>query len=238
MAEERYRRRSSIAEEFDTSLMYDDVEKIRVLEEEEEKDQNGKLGAAGMMALIAGAGLLAATLFSEIGFVKSLFDAITVVLPILGFGALGYGVLKTTQLAFRQKELNFPALNVYRKTRPANASSEEKSGQSGSYRNRTSDRDRYRYQRRTTTYDSQAASQRKSLRRSRTDRVFSGVAGGIAEYTGISSALIRFAFIFSIIPTSGMSIFLYLLFSIVLPANYAKLEQETPYGEGNAERTN
>ncbi|MDP5170809.1 MAG: PspC domain-containing protein [Bacteroidia bacterium] len=242
MANERYRRRASIAEEFDTSLMYDDVEKIREREEEEEKDQNSKLGSAGMMAMAAGAGLLIATLFSEIGFIQNFFEAITIVLPILGFGALGYGFFKTIQLAFRQKELNFPALNVYRKTRPAaTMSGEENSEQSRTYRNRTADREQnsYRYQRRTASRESTRSdrTQRKSLKRSRTDRVFSGVAGGIAEYTGISSALIRFAFIFSIIPTSGMSIFLYLLFSIILPANYDRFEQEFPYGEGDANKT-
>ena len=64
MARERSRRRSSIIEEFDTSLMYDDIEKIREAEEEVAKDQGTQLGAAGMMALVAGAGLLLSTIFS------------------------------------------------------------------------------------------------------------------------------------------------------------------------------
>ncbi|MEM6807126.1 MAG: hypothetical protein AAF696_37335, partial [Bacteroidota bacterium] len=64
MARERSRRRSSIIEEFDTSLMYDDIEKIREAEEEVAKDQSTQLGAAGLMALVAGAGLLVSTIFA------------------------------------------------------------------------------------------------------------------------------------------------------------------------------
>lgn len=244
MATERYRRRASIAEEFDTSLMYDDIEKIREREEEEEKDQNSKLGSAGMMALVAGGGLLLATLFSEIGFISDFFEAITVILPVIGFGALGYGFIKTIQMAFRQKELNFPALNVYRKTRPVtSAPGEEGEERSRTYRNNRSrnterDQNRYRYQRRSATRSYEATPRKKNLQRSRVDRVFSGVAGGIAKYTGVSSALIRFAFIFSIPVTSGMSIFLYLLLSIILPANYDdRFEQRFPYGEENPDKT-
>jgi len=103
MATERYRRRASIAEEFDTSLMYDDIEKIREREEEEEKDQNSKLGSAGMMALVAGAGLLLATVFSEIGFISAFFVAITVILLVFGFGALGYGFIKTIIMGLHQQ---------------------------------------------------------------------------------------------------------------------------------------
>lgn len=220
--------------------MYDDIEKIRDREQEEEKDQNSKLGSAGMMAMAAGLGLLVATIFSEVGFVQNFFEAITVILPALGFGALGYGLIKTIQLAFREKELNFPALNVYRKTRPAATGRTEEGGERArTYRSRSSEseQNQYRYQRRSaTTEAARGREQRKSLRRSNSDKVFSGVAGGIAEYTGISSALIRFAFIFSIIPTTGMSIFLYLLFSIILPANYDRFERVPPI-DGGASKT-
>ncbi len=242
MERERYRRRASIAEEFDTSLMYDDIEKIREREEEEEKDQNSKLGSAGLMALVAGAGLLVASFFTNFEFM----EIISVILPVIGFGALGYGLVKTIQLAFRQKELNFPALNVYRKTRPAastTSSAEEGTKERArTYRSRYAERNeqnQYRYSRRSTTkaYD-RARTDKKVLQRSRKDRVFSGVAGGIAKYTGVSSALIRFAFIFSIPVTSGMSIFLYLLLSIILPANYDdRFEQRFPYGEGDSNQT-
>jgi phage shock protein C len=220
MSTERYRRRSSIAEEFDTSLMYDDIEKIREREEEEEKDQNSKLGSAGMMALTAGVGLsLIAAFGSALGNFE-LIEALQPILMIIGFGALGYGFFKTVKLAFRQKELNFPALNVYRKPKPAPPPVREEANRPYQ-RNATAAGTQARYQRRPRTYRRERSkSNRKQLRRSRTNRVFSGVAGGIAEYAGISASLIRFAFIASLFMGIGLPIFIYLLLSIVLPANY------------------
>lgn len=222
MSQERSRRRSSIAEEFDTSLMYDDIEKIREREEEEEKDQNGKIGSAGLMALAAGVGLFITGL---VGGGSGLVEFLNFALPTIGFGALGYGMFKALSLVFRQKELNFPALNVYRKTRPQAAGAarerEAKRETSSSERNRDYAFGRTEY-RRTRAYQ---RNERKTLRRSRTNRVFSGVAGGLAEYMGISAALIRFAFIAALFIGWGMPIFIYLLFSIVLPANYDEYEE-------------
>ncbi|MEL7534307.1 MAG: PspC domain-containing protein [Bacteroidota bacterium] len=243
MARERYSRRRSVAEEFDTSLMYDDIEKIRELEEEEEKDQNAKLGSAGAMALIAGGGLLSLGLLSGMGVaLGDLGQFMQVALTIIGFGSLGYGFFKTLSLAFRQKELNFPALNVYRKTRPVTGSAkstsstnntrsrptqertqESRSRQTENPYERARQRGSYRQeQARTYRRNTTAAGGRKALRRSRTNRVFSGVAGGIAEYAGISPALVRFAFIASFFMPFlvAMPVFVYLLLSIVIPNNY------------------
>jgi len=220
MSQERYRRRHSIAEEFDTSLMYDDIEKIRELEEEEEKDENGKIGSAGLMALIAGAGLLITGL---IGGSSGLSEFLSFALPTIGFGALGYGMFKTLRQVFRQKELNFPALNVYRKTRPAAAgAAREREREPEPERGREAQAEQpfARSQARRTRPTYRRTTERKTLRRSRSNRVFSGVAGGVAEYLGISAALIRFAFIAALFIGGGMPIFIYLLFSIVLPANY------------------
>jgi len=233
MAQERQRRRSSIAEEFDTSLMYDDIEKIREREEEEEKDQNGKIGSAGLMAFIAGASLLATGLVAgSLGAFPQLMEFLSnFALPVIGFGALGYGFYKTLKLAFRQKELNFPALNVYRKTRPVAASSSraeterESTRTARNTRTYTTENARARARaRQARTY--RRTSKRKVLRRSRTNRVFSGVAGGIAEYLGVSSALVRFALIAASFVAFGfVPMFLYLLFSIVLPANYDEFDE-------------
>ncbi|GAB4421452.1 MAG: hypothetical protein OHK0039_36220 [Bacteroidia bacterium] len=207
--------------------MYDDIEKIRE-REEEEKDQNSKLGAAGMMAFVAGAALLATGILSGTfpDILPQLTEFLTrAALPIIGFGALGYGFFKTMKLAFRQKELNFPALNVYRKTKPVSA---PEMGEMPRTRTQTQANNRYRAATNATaTRTYRRTNQRNGLRRSRANRVFSGVAGGIAEYTGVSAALIRFAFIASLFMTSGMSIFVYLLLSIVLPANYDSYQEET-----------
>jgi len=202
--------------------MYDDIEKIREAEEEVAKDQGTQLGAAGMMALVAGAGLLLTTIFSgTIPVIGELFEALVPILSVIGYLALGYGFFKTMRLAFRKKELNFPALNVYRKTKPAPPPrAEEKTktrtesrSTENTYRN-TRTRPDYRRAETFTT------GRQKGLRRSRSNRVFSGVAGGIADYFGISAVLIRFAFIASLPASGGASIFVYLLLSMVLPTNY------------------
>jgi len=203
--------------------MYDDIEKIREAEEEVAKDQGTQLGAAGMMALVAGAGLLLTTIFSgTVPVIGELFEALVPILSVIGYLALGYGFFKTMRLAFRKKELNFPALNVYRKTKPAPPPprTEEKtrtrteSRTDNTFRNSTRTRPDYR---RAETFTS---GRQKGLRRSRSNRVFSGVAGGIADYFGISAVLIRFAFIASLPASGGASIFVYLLLSMVLPTNY------------------
>ena len=220
MAKEKYRDINSGLDEFDTSLMYDDIEKIRDIEEQEEKEQNNKLSSAGLMAIIAGVVLTVATFLGGSVLGWDLFEFLTVAMPVIGFGALGYGFYKMLKLVFRKKELSFPALNVYRKTKPKARTIPVTDGGREKSKTYTSNTNTYsKSQRRPRP--AYANSQRKELRRSRTNRVFSGIAGGVAEYFGISSTFLRFAFILSIFATSGSSIFLYLLLSIVLPSNYA-----------------
>ncbi len=232
MAKERTRGRGGMEESFDTSLMYDDIERIRDREQEQERTENDKLSFAGMMSLVAGISLIAVGIFgSALG--GNIIEFLMPALQVVGFGALGYGFYKTLKLAFRKKELDFPDLNVYRKSkprqRPASASARTgrtrptsasaaaaRSGERAEYQ----DRERtYRRRRRRTRTTSQQ--QKKTLSRSRVNRVFSGVAGGIAEYTGVSSALIRFALVAGTFMTGGFPfIFIYLLLSIVLPTDY------------------
>lgn len=244
MARERYRSNSRLNDDFDTSLMYDDIEKIRNMEEEEEKDQNNKLGSAGMMAFVAGASMLLGVILTSIpGFpsAEPILRMLEVFLPAVGVGALGYGLIKMVNLVFRRKELNFPALNVYRKTKPAAQKSKSTNFQT-EQRTRTRDasrqqaRERYRQRARsymntataTGTGTGRTSGGRKMLRRSRANRVFSGVAGGISEYTGASVSLIRFAFVAGLFipPFAPMTILLYLLLSIVLPANFDPYNNE------------
>jgi phage shock protein C len=53
------------------------------------------------------------------------------------------------------------------------------------------------------------------LRRSETDRVLAGVAGGIAERFGISSTLVRLAWLLSVL-FGGLGVLVYLILWIVL----------------------
>ncbi|APZ49418.1 hypothetical protein BW721_06835 [Jeotgalibaca sp. PTS2502] len=57
----------------------------------------------------------------------------------------------------------------------------------------------------------------KKLTKSATDRQVSGVLGGIAEYFGIDSTIIRIIFIILVFPSVGSSVFLYILLAILLP---------------------
>ena len=52
----------------------------------------------------------------------------------------------------------------------------------------------------------------KTLRRSKTDRKIAGVCGGIAEYLGISSTLVRVLFVFS-----GIGILAYFIIALIMP---------------------
>ena len=54
--------------------------------------------------------------------------------------------------------------------------------------------------------------QRKKLTRSRDDRVFAGVVGGIAEYFGWSSTVLRLVFVLS-----GAGLGLYIILMILMP---------------------
>ncbi|MEM9936781.1 MAG: PspC domain-containing protein, partial [Bacteroidota bacterium] len=72
----------------------------------------------------------------------------------------------------------------------------------------------------------QSTDGKKVLMRSRRDKVFSGVAGGLAEYMGVSAALVRFAFIAGLFAAGPMPVFAYLLLSIILPPNYSGDYQE------------
>lgn len=53
------------------------------------------------------------------------------------------------------------------------------------------------------------------LRKSSTDRVISGVCGGLAEFFGISSLAVRIIFV--ILPSN---ILLYIILSLIMPDEY------------------
>lgn len=70
----------------------------------------------------------------------------------------------------------------------------------------------------------------KKLYRSRKDRVFAGVCGGIAEYLGIDSTVIRLITFLLIVP-GGLSIWVYIALAIIIPSEpYGNVIDES-YGE-------
>jgi phage shock protein C len=59
---------------------------------------------------------------------------------------------------------------------------------------------------------------RRGLRRSRSNRIFAGVCGGLGQFFGISAFWFRLAFLLSLIPGGVPGLLLYLLFWLVMPA--------------------
>ncbi|RPI25673.1 MAG: PspC domain-containing protein [Chloroflexota bacterium] len=59
---------------------------------------------------------------------------------------------------------------------------------------------------------------RRSLRRSRNNRVIAGVAGGMGEFFGIAPFWFRLGFLIASIPGGVPGLVLYLLFWIIVPS--------------------
>ena len=59
--------------------------------------------------------------------------------------------------------------------------------------------------------------QRKGLRRSRRNRIFAGVCGGLANFFGISAFWFRLAFLIALIPGGVPGFLAYLLCWIIIP---------------------
>ena len=59
--------------------------------------------------------------------------------------------------------------------------------------------------------------QKRSLRRSRSNRMIAGVCGGLAEFFGISAFWFRLGFIIAFIPGGVPGILVYVLMWIMIP---------------------
>ena len=58
----------------------------------------------------------------------------------------------------------------------------------------------------------------RTLRRSRSNRIFAGVCGGLANFFGISTFWFRLAFLLALIPGGIPGIGLYLLMWLIIPS--------------------
>jgi phage shock protein C len=59
----------------------------------------------------------------------------------------------------------------------------------------------------------------KKLRRSRQNRIFAGVCGGLAEFFGLSAFWFRLAFLLALIPGGIPGFVIYLLAWIIIPSD-------------------
>ena len=72
----------------------------------------------------------------------------------------------------------------------------------------------------------------KKLTKSATDRQVSGVLGGIAEYFGIDSTIIRILFVIFSFAGVGSPLFLYIILAILLPEpNRDNRDRNSSYGD-------
>ncbi|MGH2428811.1 MAG: PspC domain-containing protein [Candidatus Limnocylindria bacterium] len=70
----------------------------------------------------------------------------------------------------------------------------------------------------------------KRLYRSRTDVVWTGVAGGLAQWIELDPSLVRVAWVILVPLTGGIALFVYLVMWIVVPEEPAPVASETPAG--------
>lgn len=183
----------------------DDLEMIREIESETTKSESGKIVAAGAIAAVSAVGIIAAALLSNV-YYSELFTAVQAGLIGVGLSAAFYGVIKTLRKVFG-KTLNFPTISAQTKVF-AQAYNEQQANKKQQNAAQTN-----------TTYRPQSPGERKELRRSRTNRVFAGVAGGLGEYLGVSPALIRFAFVVATFMSFPIAPIAYLIMVMAIPKN-------------------
>ena len=71
----------------------------------------------------------------------------------------------------------------------------------------------------------------KRLTRSRSDRLFLGVAGGLAEYFDVDPVLIRLVFVIIGLASFGKGLLVYLLLAILMPEEAKSTGKAQPFSE-------
>lgn len=79
------------------------------------------------------------------------------------------------------------------------------------------------------TFDSFALRQSKKLYKSRTDKKWAGVCGGLAKYFGISATVVRLLFVITFFAGSGTSLLVYLALAIALDKEPPELMDDFDY---------
>lgn len=182
--------------------MMDDLEVIREESPEELKRDNAAFRTTGIISILAGIGLLIGMNADKLGLGNLI--AAEKVIPFVLFGgiaALGFGLLKGFRKIFRRGKLNLPALQIRRKTL------------------RTTPPDiRQRQQRQMgpPPLTQEAFRPGRKLRKSLKNRVFLGVAGGLAEHSGISATIIRLLFIAGFAISGGTAAMIYIALGLFL----------------------
>lgn len=181
--------------------MMDDLEVIREETPEETKRDNRAFYTTGILSILAGAGLLIGMNAETLG-IADLIPSDKIIPYVLfgGIAALGYGLIKGFRKIFRRRNLNLPTLQIRRKT----------------LKNQPRQQQR-RQQQTPPPIIQEAFRPGRKLRKSIANRVFLGVAGGLAEHSGISATLIRLLFIAGFAISGGAAAVIYLALGFFLP---------------------
>ena len=201
--------------------MMDDLELIAEEAPEELKKDNRGFRTAGIISILAGIGLFVGMNLDKLG-LADLVPAQAAIPYVLaaGIGALGFGLIKAFRKIFRRKNLNLPSLQIRRKT-PAHISAREGQNQQ---------RKRARQTTPPALPRQETFRPNRRLAKSRTDKVFMGVAGGLAKHSGISSSLIRLLFIGLFAISGGTAAFIYFLMGMFLPTEKRQQVEERSQG--------
>lgn len=71
----------------------------------------------------------------------------------------------------------------------------------------------------------------KRLMRSQSDRLFLGVAGGLADYFGLDPVLMRLLFVIIGLASLGKGLLVYLLLAILMPEEAHSTGKAQPFSE-------
>ena len=186
--------------------MMDDLEVIREETPEELKRDNRAFYITGILSMLAGIGLVVGMNADKLGLTDLVSS--TDIIPWMlfaGVAGLGFGLLKGFRKIFRRGNLTLPTLQIRRKT----------------LKNEPPE---IRRRRQTQNQVSpppilqETFRPNRKLRKSIANRVFMGVAGGLAEHSGISATLIRLLFIAGFAISGGVAAFIYIALGLFLPS--------------------
>lgn len=158
------------------------------------------------------------------GFAGFLNDAIGI-LPIVG-GALitlvGFGYLvgdrkRARKIKKAQKKAKKAASSASYSDIPGSESSGSSFASKGRLNNALKSDDSSSAKSTSSDFDAYGYRQSKKLTKSRTDKKWTGVCGGLAKYFGISSTVVRFIFVASFFMGYGTSLLIYFGLSLAMP---------------------
>ena len=200
--------------------MMDDLELIREEAPEELERDNRSFMISGIIATLAGIGIFLGMNADKLGLSAIKEDFFPFVV-MAGIGALSFGLVKGFRKIFRKGNLSLPSLQIRRKTTPNHKATTKRGG----LFSRPANFAREAFRR-----------PNRKLAKSNSNRVFMGVAGGLAEHSGMSSSLIRLLFIGAFAISGGAAAFIYFALGIFLPVKNNAQPNLPPPPQNNRRR--